>query len=881
MFATMKVILALGIILTLSVHVISQNLYNPNYQVINSNIDSTLSLVQFKKKFALFNFKEDKVVVDFCKSRFIFLSGAEYFIEIGVKNNVSIHAKIDSNYWFVNEKNGEAFIHFPPPVMESHIPEIINVNGHFQDKNFNLISAYESNEPITWSQVGVKKISENIILINDFRNELNPFDYLDSENREYFNSGIYNLATNTWLVEPQYQQITQLNNYVFCMRKKFIQGPDYNQDIFMNQYDNSYDIFKIENGSLVLEYPALKDLNNTVVAKYLNVDQAEMSADKVHYVVTENNKKGLVRFQLFDEWSFVSPTFNYQVILPITADFISFSPYYKKIGAVYSDSLRPVYLFEYVDGISDENNWIDEARFIANGETSIEFCAASDYYYVNQKLRLDKKFVKSVDLNSNPIRIDDLETDEAFFTIFSVALSNDSFVVYNDYCPDIPSPYSLMSVWGEDSLDVNGNVVYGPTEPGFEQSGVYDINKQKWLVFSSVQNVNALGAGFLVRNVGRNTTTNLIDATYYSCIDFNGEEKFRNKSAQEIIDNPDYLKLLVQNYTTDSIFEAPGGMYKHVQLQVNSTYYFRTGTKFGIFSPQVFTDVISLQWQTDAKDFVHANHDVDFEYWIENDSIYLRTRHRTIAEPFGDLKIIYLQNLYDESDYDLSSNADSSYMNYNVMNNIDAPYAFSSLEIIGDYLIINDQQITDLSCYECFADYDGYYNQQFIFQTENSTVWKYTGKGWSKVAPYYASIEPIGNGTFIVSTGYYQKILLLYQGTTAHNFGADIDIDERYLLLDSNLVAKNFVDYYDFNLIQDLGFGYKICLDEGCFFMTYSFQILTDAVWDEFLPTENQGEYNAIRNAVYEIDEYGDFVYDELGNWKVLVPEASQIFKLP
>ena len=122
---------------------------------------------------------------------------------------------------------------------------------------------------------------------------------------------------------------------------------------------------------------------------------------------------------------------------------------------------------------------------------------------------------------------------------------------------------------------------------------------------------------------------------------------------------------------------------------------------------------------------------------------------------------------------------------------------------------------------------------------------------------------------------------MLYQGTTAHNFGADIDIDERYLLLDSNLVAKNFVDYYDFNLIQDLGFGYKICLDEGCFFMTYSFQILTDAVWDEFLPTENQGEYNAIRNAVYEIDEYGDFVYDELGNWKVLVPEASQIFKLP
>lgn len=859
-----------------------QYLENPAYKVIAASSDSTLLVIQHKKKIGLYNTIERRFEVELGKNKFEYLKGADCFFELGAKQKLAIHVIIDSSYWLINAKNNEAFIHFPFPAYEAHIPEIVNINGVLVDKHSNLSSVFESNQPLNWRQIGVKKISENLLLINNYQNEVELHYFDGSDPIEYNNSGVFSVATDTWLIEPQYQQCIQLNNFVYCVRKKLIQEINLEQDIFRAEYAYSYDIYQISGENLELVYADVKAIDNEQATKLLGVDKAEMSSDKLHYIISKNQKNGLVRFQLFDEWMFQTAEFSYQVILPITADFIGFSPYHKKIGAIYLDSIQPVYLFQYVDGFADENDWRDEARLIWKADKSIEFCSANSYFYVNEQLRVDRQKKYTLQTYNNPITVDELAPEGAFRITYSIELINDSLVVNNNFNEDMPSNYAFSTVYGEDSLDFDGNLVFAPDEPGFEESGVYDMNNNNWFIQPNYQLVAATGPGFLLLEVVRDAKSNLIYNSFYSFFNFKNELIISRVKSDDIINNTDILKYMVIDFEVDSIFRAAVGFNNHSAMDTPETnYYFQVGNKMGVFAPMNLNGYFFVDWQTPAKEFIHTNPDVGYVFWLENDSLYLKTQHGIFSEKIQNLKLSYMQDMNDFSAHSIFIETDSIQTQYNVINNIDAPVAFSSFEVRDNLIIINDQHMSDLSCYECFDEYDGYYNLRFNFETENSVVWTKTNNVWKKATPYYAAINPVSNGTYIVSTGYYEKIIEHYEGMMQHNFGADVDIDNRYLLLDSNFKAMNFIDYFDFNLIQDLGFGYKICLDEGCFFMTYGFQILTDAVWDDFIPTDIKNEISAIRRTVYEFDEYGDFVYDENGNWKELVPEASEIIKLP
>jgi hypothetical protein len=106
------------------------------------------------------------------------------------------------------------------------------------------------------------------------------------------------------------------------------------------------------------------------------------------------------------------------------------------------------------------------------------------------------------------------------------------------------------------------------------------------------------------------------------------------------------------------------------------------------------------------------------------------------------------------------------------------------------------------------------------------------------------------------------------------------DLPSRYFLLDSNFKAVPFMDYYDFALIEDLGFGLKISFDNnGCFFMTYDHVAVTNAEWDDFRLFN--GKLEAILYEKPLLDENGNQVYDTNGVPQKVSESVTKFFKMP
>ena len=149
------------------------------------------------------------------------------------------------------------------------------------------------------------------------------------------------------------------------------------------------------------------------------------------------------------------------------------------------------------------------------------------------------------------------------------------------------------------------------------------------------------------------------------------------------------------------------------------------------------------------------------------------------------------------------------------------------------------------------------------------------------MTPYYANIS-VNPFCYIVNSGYYYTDLPVFDDSYweyGEFYYEEIKAERRYILLDSNYQAIPFLDWYDFPYAEDLGFGIKICMDSGCFFIDYAGKAITDANWDEFQLKD--GKLKAIRFEIIIYDEWGEILYDENGDQIGYKPEKIKYFDLP
>ena len=357
----------------------------------------------------------------------------------------------------------------------------------------------------------------------------------------------------------------------------------------------------------------------------------------------------------------------------------------------------------------------------------------------------------------------------------------------------------------------------------------------------------------------------------YSFVTFDGRALFLDKSAEEMLADKDLWTYAIKTFLPDTIFDAPGGKFHHELKDTGNHYYYAAvAGEMGIVSPRVVAHKLLVKWSAKPEEFVHYNPDLDFEFWLEDDSIYFKCGHRraVVSQAYG--KIRYTADTdapYHIAGYELLTTdngitrIDSFHTDFYWNKNVAEIFMYKG------YLIVND-----CSTYKFPGD-PNRTSHYITLQSENASAWKKINGSWTRICPYYASVNPVPGG-FITTSGYHLE---------SWGEGNDMAWKEqksRYFLLDTSGRAIPFMDYYDFPLIEDLGFGLKVCLDSGgCFFVTYNHIAVTNAEWDHF--ELYNGKLQASRFEKPLLDENGNQVYDENGVPLKASRAVTMFFKIP
>jgi len=692
-------------------------------------------------------------------------------------------------------------------------------------------------------------------------------------------SGVYNLELKKSIIEPTYKRCYHLNGFVFCLNENYRRS-NFETDFYHpNPYFYSYDIFQLLQDSVRVISKSSLEIEPNLLAAILIADTLHQCDEPNHFIVELGGKKGLVRLQLFDSENSQSADFVYSVVIRPTADYIIYSPFYHKVVAMFSDSLKPLVIYDY--DLNDIQTGQNKSALKWRASDSVEVGMKFELDLDSATIILTKKqeFKMDVDSIGEPIL---LVNERSAWTnsFFGLELQKNGYLVVNNWCPSYSNMPKgpLMSILypGEDSVyndPITGEywLVYPPDAPGFIQSGVMDFKNNRWIIEPKCNIVNPNERYyFLQTGLAKNGWEEI-----YSIVDSTGNLVASSVTYSEIVSDPALLKYALQ-YPSDSIFVASLGFGQHTKFEKKYPgYYYTNADLLGLYQPSVFLENL---WEPGLYEFIHHNPELNFTYFLKGDSIYFKSPQMNLSVSKKNGKIIFVQPLYYEEplpNFELYQIENNDTIFYGEKKLIDGPVTVSSISMRGDLLIINDHTSSvDNSCIERFAGDSHFYTSELHFESESSSAWKITENGWRKISADYATLIPIKNGEFIASSGYF------YEQTDFSGKWVETEISKRYFLLDSNFNAISYMDYFDFPLIEDLGFGLKVCMDNAdCFFMTYNRVAVTNAEWDNFELYNKK--LKAIKKEVPAIDADGVPMFDEFGAPINTSESVIMFFKIP
>jgi len=833
---------------------------NIKYDLVSFSYDSSSCILTKGKKQSIYNFSNSTVSVPPTKNELINFPGSNVYAEIPVKSgNIIIHfltsQKIISFYCTPDEGK----IKISNPLENS----IIEVN----DKYYNLATdEYAVSVPpgtTDWGLHEIKKIGDGIYLINSYRNELKRVVKEELRTKEGINgSGIYSTVENSWLIEPKYKQIFELNDYFFCVNEYQTERILEGDNIIREQgYNYTFDIYQTNGSDISLTIGNATQIEPDFIARVLNAESADAVPDSDLFYLSKNDKKSLVHFSLFDANN--NPSFNYQTLIE-KKDFIYAEPFFKGVVCYEEASLDKTELYVY------DSNYV--TRKILS-DPSFVCLQTNDYEQT--------KYQNSAGCYAFYENNDSLE--EAMYGCeYSQGLGikkiNDSLIGIFDVIPpkDI-FPYLSTIFPGEDSLDKNGYTIYYANTPAQFRSGIFNLSSETWQIPQEYFHVrfsenNIIAAKCFVEDWSewRNKSYLVLDKSGATLKRFEFEEFYSDYQ----------IRLLCSPFkNTDSIIAGPRGFAQHTaNIGEPQSYLIKSDTKYALYNPDnEFNNMEKEQYY----DFVYYHPDLNFKVYLQDDSMYFESDFSCNAVSTKG-KIVFLQHggYYDDYRHNKIWYIDhSDTLTETSDGGLSVDSTLFTIELIGDTLLLLNEfsNCGGVYCIECFGD-NGGYNREQQFQTENSCIWKKTDNVWEQWSPYYAGITPVNGNRFIAFSGSYYDKMDNYDGDS---YDYEKTIPASYFLLDSNLKAIHYMDYFDFAHIEDLGFGFKVKLNEGdkYFFLTYDLEALTNGEWDHF--EKENGKLKAIVFPVYELDEIGNVVTDEYGNPIEVVSQTTKYFKFP
>jgi hypothetical protein len=831
------------------------------YDQLEYSYDSSSVLITKGKNKTIFNGSANIIYNVPKKNYVVAFPQSNIYAEIPIKGGgMWIHLLTGSGNYSFHGNDSVCALRVSNPFKYSHVEE----NGKLFDLSDGSYIDSVAPNTLNWGSYKIEKLDGNNYLIQSYCEQI---EFMDSQDITHIitgrnGSGVFCATENKWKIEPKYKQIYQLNGYFFCVNENYTERILEGDYIIQEQsYTYTFDIYQTNGSDISLIIGNATQIEPDFIARVLNAESADAVPDSDLFYLSKNDKKSLVHFSLFDANN--NPSFNYQTLIE-NRDFIYAEPFFKGVVCYEEASLDKTELYVY------DSNYV--TRKIIS-DPSFVCLQTNDYEQT--------KYQNSAGCYAFYENNDSLE--EAMYGCeYSQGLGikkiNDSLIGIFDVIPpkDI-FPYLSTLFPGEDSLDENGYTIYYANTPAQFRSGIFNLSSETWQIPQEYFHVrfsenNIIAAKCFVEDWSewRNKSYLVLDKSGATLKRFEFEEFYSDYQ----------IRLLCSPFkNTDSIIAGPRGFAQHTaNIGEPQSYLIKSDTKYALYNPDnEFNNTEKEQYY----DFIYYHPDLNFKVYLLNDSMYFESDFSCNAVSTKG-KITFLQHGGYYDDYRRSKIWYIDHSDTLTETNDGGLFVDSTLftiELIGDTLLLLNEfsNCGGVYCIECFGE-NGGYNREQQFQTENSCIWKKTNNGWEQWSPYYAGITPANGNRFIAFSGSYYDKMDNYEGLF---YDYEKTIPARYFLLDSNLKAIHYMDYYDFAHIEDLGFGFKVKLNEGdkYFFLTYDLEALTNGEWDHF--EKENGKLKAIVFPVYELDEIGNLVTDEYGKPIEVVSQTTKYFKFP
>lgn len=772
---------------------------------------------------------------------------------------------------------------------------------------------------------GIERISENILVVNQFKHPISNTSYIPLKNQlgkdsvsidgKYVyppdilgveKSGLYNVKTRTWIIPPKYTNLQVVGKYVFAIRELNDSGQ------YWSRKDLPFvDIFEIKKSNATFIKRKHLDQKNMdwsqELKDALQVESVErLLSDDNTYKLFQAGKQKIVYFTFYNELEYLDFFPNQWF------DLIVYHPQKKQCLAFEQGKILH---FSF-----DEN--VKEMHFVASSNRIAGINGSYD----------DLTFVYE-------------EYEYLMYCELAIEKRNNHLIVHQHF-PEFKSDYPLIDENGDDSVVVleNGSYeyVYAFFYPERHFSGVFDLEAKKWIVPEDFNFIIPLGQNYLAKKSIAVNFENFNPQSIQTLYDNQGKillthEQIEAMSQEDLAkkifsdseiyfanmqDRP--IEMLAGNDSNTDILplyfvQLKNGKQNLVRMDLFNGNSILQSAVLNNYSADFIDASFNDRWNSETK----LNHTILYEKEVLNlklsallmqgnefyiDSLeiqapnfelhlYKLTDENTIVEnqmacillslQVGDEKGDFAQNqhygfIYSDTMARIKSISKLEFDNYL----IEQSYNKHSFRREGDMIIVRKTPISVENHSDNFGSNDvGFVTINYSFVCGNSAVYKKSPEGWNMICGPFAELKNTTYGYLATENFTLQNIQIfdLYEEyNPVRSVAANAKLNSKkpaFQLLNPNFQPFNWKGQHIFSGIEEYSFGYRIFINENeSILISPTGQIISEEHYEQYFIED--GKIVGFSEPIFEYDEFGDEVWDDSGNPIVQRAEKRGVFDL-
>lgn len=859
-------------------------------------VDSTQAILYRKGKTGVYDLKTESYLIKPTKNCIIFVEAASSYISFDKSGVAFSHfSEGDRTFYHHQAASSRFYIHFPA-IRSADYEQIADFNGTVL--NYTNGDRVQTNPDFMADFFPETCLEFNPLaaqnwVVNYRRIPLDPLI-----NREYYNevdsglakSGVYDAALNVWDIPPIYAHCEARDSFVFCLISTPEMIPATNESPLEVRHKFAYDVYVQHAGKYVLKLGNLRAISEENMALLFDFDWVEMAPDKTHFISHKNGKSGFWQLELFRKSDPYKPVVELVCteVLPTQYDFIKFDNEKGFIFTVQKNASHGLGLHilkSTPNGVNQISKSVFATERIFYGRNTDQW---TKIYVDNDQIAFDAFLTDSVLTFTKKSTIRKIYPELEMTRGCGLQLMNDSLVYCLNFMLDSISPFieplKSMVYPDEDSLVFGWEegvylVVYPVGPPGYNHSGVYNMEKNNWFINPTYQIITHQADHFLMKQLLDSATgwsleypiytlKSTADSTFFEAVPMN----------QNQTNWPNYEPFLLHDPNLKAKHPFPQRSIYTTDHSIgqNMDYYVQNQTGLWQVYGLIPNDSeLSNAPLSEPKELVHYCRDYDYFVYLERDSLFIELpdEKRFAVQAEGgkiQLRVQFYGGLMAYKVYMVEKGKEQIYFSAGYDSSVYiAKYDQLALYYQSDnHFIINENFNYD-NLNQYYLDMDYFWGEELAglyqhFQTETSVIWEKTYGLWEIKTPYYAEIieNPLG---YLVRTGSHEVL----DKTTGN---VEVMAPSRTLLLDKNYKAMPFLDFFDFNDGWVYDFGVSLCTETGCFLVANNGKVITNAEWDDF-EWEN-GRIKAIRYKEFDPDIFWEEDPDD-------IIDAIEYFDLP